>query len=64
MMTDQCVDMAVRDASDRGYLVTLVHDACAAASVERHDAALRALSGYCWTAATTAVVERLARLRA
>ena len=29
IVTDQCVDMAVRDAADRGYLVTLVEDACA-----------------------------------
>ena len=29
VVTDQCVDMAVRDAADRGYLVTLVEDACA-----------------------------------
>lgn len=62
MVTDQCVDMAVRDAADRGYLVTLVHDACAAASVERHESALRALSGYCWTADTATVVGRLAGL--
>jgi nicotinamidase-related amidase len=62
MVTDQCVDMAVRDAADRGYLVTLVHDACVAASVERHDAALRALRGYCWTADTDTVVGRLAAL--
>ena len=27
VVTDQCVDMAVRDAADRGYLVTLAHDA-------------------------------------
>ena len=63
MVTDQCVDMAVRDGCDRGYLVTLVHDACAAASEERHDAALRALLGYCWTADTDTVVGRLAALR-
>ncbi len=62
MVTDQCVDMAVRDAADRGYLVTLVHDACVAASEERHEAALRALRGYCWIADTDTVVDRLARL--
>ena len=36
IVTDQCVDMAVRDAADRGYLVTLVEDACATYSAERH----------------------------
>ncbi|MHB1329327.1 MAG: cysteine hydrolase family protein [Gemmatimonadales bacterium] len=62
MVTDQCVDMAVRDAADRGYLVTLVDDACVAASAERHASALRALRGYCWTADTAQVVGRLESL--
>jgi nicotinamidase-related amidase len=59
VITDQCVDMAVRDAADRGYLVTVVSDACATYSPERHDAALRAYSGYCWTTDTDTVVSRL-----
>ena len=45
--TDQCVESAVRDACDRGYLVTLIDDGCAAFSVERHRSSLAALSGYC-----------------
>ena len=28
LLTDQCVESAVRDACDLGYLVTLVPDAC------------------------------------
>jgi nicotinamidase-related amidase len=63
VITDQCVDMAVRDAADRGYLVTIVADACATYSQERHDAALRAYSGYCWTADAHTVVNRLGNLR-
>ena len=35
MMTDQCVESAVRDACDLGYLVTLVTDACTTDSAER-----------------------------
>lgn len=58
IMTDQCVDMAVRDAADRGYLVTCVSDACAAASETRHDTALGAFGGYCWVADTETVVAR------
>jgi nicotinamidase-related amidase len=58
IMTDQCVDMAVRDAADRGYLVTCVSDACASATPERHDGALKAFGGYCWQADTQTVVER------
>ncbi|WP_077966337.1 isochorismatase family cysteine hydrolase [Ensifer adhaerens] len=63
VITDQCVDMAVRDAADRGYLVTVVNDACATYSQERHDAALRAYAGYCWTTDTDTVVSRLNGLR-
>ncbi len=47
VLTDQCVESAVRDACDLGYLVTLVPDACASHSRERHEAALRAIKGYC-----------------
>jgi nicotinamidase-related amidase len=33
MMTSMCVDATVRAASDLGFTVTLVHDACAAPSL-------------------------------
>jgi biuret amidohydrolase len=62
IVTDQCVDMAVRDGADRGYLVTCVHDACATHSAVRQAAALAAFGGYCWTADTATIVERLHRL--
>lgn len=58
IMTDQCVDMAVRDAADRGYLVTCVSDACATTTKERHDTALKAFGGYCWVTNTDTVVAR------
>ncbi|MCG8696286.1 MAG: cysteine hydrolase [Minwuiales bacterium] len=47
MLTDQCVESAVRDACDLGYLVTLVPDACATMDQARHDNTLRAIKGYC-----------------
>lgn len=59
IMTDQCVDMAVRDAADRGYLVTCVSDACASVTRERHETALGAFGGYCWVADTDTVVARI-----
>jgi len=59
VVTDQCVDMAVRDAADRGYLVTLVDDACATYSEERHRAAVAAFGGYCWVSDTATVATRL-----
>jgi len=62
-LTDQCVDSAVRDACDLGYLVTTVTDACATLTPERHDWSLRNNSGYCrqrTTAEMVAEIERLA----
>ncbi len=58
VLTDQCVDMTVRDGADRGYLVTCVSDACATITQERHDIALKAFGGYCWVADTDTVVDR------
>jgi biuret amidohydrolase len=63
IMTDQCVDMAVRDAADRGYIVAVPADACFAASAERHEGALSAFGGYCWLTDTAEIVDRFARLR-
>ncbi|MBP0438661.1 cysteine hydrolase family protein [Tianweitania sediminis] len=46
-VTDQCIDMAIRDGADRGYYMVCATDACAAYSQERHEGALRAFGGYC-----------------
>lgn len=48
-LTDQCIDMAIRDGADRGYYMICVSDACAAYTDERHQTALRAFGGYCRT---------------
>lgn len=63
VLTDQCVDMTVRDGADRGYLVTCVADACAAPTPERHETALKAFGGYCWVADTATVEARFQALR-
>ena len=47
LLTDQCVESAVRDACDLGYLVTLVTDACTTDSAERHEQSLLGIRGYC-----------------
>lgn len=60
VVTDQCVDMAVRDAADRGYMVTVPEDACATYSRERHDNALKAFGGYGWVTNTATVLQRFA----
>lgn len=47
LITDQCVESAIRDACDLGYLVTEVSDACLTYSQERHDNSLKTIQGYC-----------------
>ncbi|WP_245481843.1 isochorismatase family cysteine hydrolase [Mesorhizobium sp. M7A.F.Ce.TU.012.03.2.1] len=47
LVTDQCVEGAIRDACDLGYLVTQVTDACLTYTQERQDSSLRAIKGYC-----------------
>jgi nicotinamidase-related amidase len=46
-VTDQCIDMAIRDGADHGYYMICAADACAAYTDERHRTALRAFGGYC-----------------
>ena len=59
LVTDQCVESAVRDACDLGYLVTQVTDACLTYSQERHDNSLRAIKGYCRQVTTEELVAEL-----
>lgn len=60
VVTDQCVEGAVRSACDLGYLVTLVTDACATASRERHETSLAAIRGYCRQRTTDAFLDEIA----
>jgi len=64
VVTDQCVESAVRDACDLGYLVTLVPDACATYSQERHDNTLRAIKGYCRQCTTDELLAEIAAAKA
>ena len=61
-LTDQCVDSAVRDACDLGYLVTVPTDAVATQSADRHDWSLRNNRGYCRQRTTDELLEEIARL--
>ena len=61
-LTDQCVDSAVRDACDLGYLVTVPTDACVTLSPERHDWSLRNNRGYCRQISTQQLLDEIARL--
>ena len=62
VLTDQCIDSAVRDACDLGYLVTTVTDACATLTQERHDSSLRNNRGYSRQVTTDAMVAEIDRL--
>jgi nicotinamidase-related amidase len=64
VFTDQCVDMAVRDAADRGFMVTLVEDGCAGSTMAKHDNALKAFSGYCRIRTSANLVAEIAARRA
>jgi ureidoacrylate peracid hydrolase len=63
IVTDQCVEGAVRDACDLGYLVTLVTDACATGSAERHANSLRAINGYCRQRTVDAFLAEISGMR-
>ena len=62
ILTDQCVDSAIRDACDLGYLVTVITDACATHSEERHDWSLRNNRGYARQRTTDQIVGEIERL--
>jgi ureidoacrylate peracid hydrolase len=59
LITDQCVESAIRDACDLGYLVTEVTDACLTYTQERHDHSLRTIKGYCRQVTTAQLLEEL-----
>lgn len=42
LITDQCVDMALRDGADRGFLMICASDACTTYTEHAHESALRA----------------------
>jgi ureidoacrylate peracid hydrolase len=62
LLTDQCISSAVRDACDLGYLVTLITDACATQTEQRHETSLDHIKGYCRQRTTSEFIEELERL--
>jgi len=59
IVTDQCVETAVRDGCDKGFLITLIEDACATHSQERHDNSLKSIKGYCRIRKTNDIVKEI-----
>ena len=60
LITDQCVESAIRDACDLGYLVTEVTDATLTYSQERHENSLRTIKGYCRQVTSRELIEEVA----
>ena len=61
IITDQCVEGAIRDACDLGYLVTQVTDACATETQARQDNSLSTIKGYCRQVTTEQLLDELQR---
>lgn len=59
LITDQCVESAIRDACDLGYLVTQVTDACLTYTQDRHDHSIKTIQGYCRQVTTDQLLEEL-----
>lgn len=59
LITDQCVESAIRDACDLGYLVTQVTDACLTYTTERHNNSIRTINGYCRQVTTAQLLAEL-----
>jgi len=60
VITSGCVEVAVRDAADRGFAVTVIEDACSSWSEEMERAAIRAMSEiYAKVLTTENVLNRL-----
>jgi ureidoacrylate peracid hydrolase len=62
LVTDQCIEGAVRDACDLGYLVTLATDACNTYTAQRHAESLIGIRGYCRQRDTAALVQEISAL--
>ncbi len=63
--TDQCVECAIRDAADRGFMVTQIEDACAADEERRHLVSIDQMKGhYCRTRTTDEIIAEIAAVTA
>lgn len=58
-ITNKGVESACRDAADLGYFVTVVHDACAAYSLQEHQQGLSNMNGFARIVDTKQVVREL-----
>jgi nicotinamidase-related amidase len=60
VVTDQCVESAIRDAADRGFMVTQIEDCCAAETPENHATSIESMRGhYCRTRSTDEMIAEI-----
>lgn len=60
IVSEQCVESAIRDAADLGYLVTMVTDACATYTEEQHQSTIGRMVGhYARGISTAALMDEL-----
>jgi len=59
VVTDQCVETAIRDGCDRGFMMTIVDDAVATSSDQRQMEALIGFKGYCRVRTTDQMIAEL-----
>lgn len=63
VLTNECVENAVRDAADRSYSVVLAEDCCAAITEEVHNSSVAAMGHtYCQVMQTADVLGKLSEL--
>lgn len=61
-LTDACVSSSLRQAWDRGYLCTVIEDACIASCKEDHDAEIKILGKYyAWVTIADEVISYLVK---
>ena len=57
-LTDACVSSTIRQAWDRGYLCTILEDACISSSMEDHNAEINILQKYyAWSVKTSEIID-------
>ncbi len=61
-LIDACVSSSLRQAWDRGYLCTVIEDACIVSYKEDHDAEIKILGKYyAWVTIADEVINYLAK---
>lgn len=58
-LTDECVESAVRSAADLGYFVTVVEDACASLTTEKHQKGLDGVKGFARIVKTAEMLDEI-----